>query len=49
VTKLDRLARNTTELLEIERDLTQRGIGLVLLSMGGERLDTIEEMLEIAA
>ena len=29
-----------TELLEIERDLTQRGVGLVLLSMGGERLDT---------
>jgi DNA invertase Pin-like site-specific DNA recombinase len=40
VTKPDRLARNTTELLDIERDLSQRGIGLVLLSMGGERLDT---------
>jgi DNA invertase Pin-like site-specific DNA recombinase len=28
------------ELLSIEADLTKRGIGLVVLSMGGERLDT---------
>jgi DNA invertase Pin-like site-specific DNA recombinase len=40
VTKPDRLARSTTELLTIESDLSKRGIGLVVLSMGGERLDT---------
>ena len=40
VTKPDRLARSTAELLTIEADLTRRGIGLVVLSMGGERLDT---------
>jgi DNA invertase Pin-like site-specific DNA recombinase len=28
------------ELLSIEADLSRRGIGLVVLSMGGERLDT---------
>ena len=38
VTKPDRLARSTGELLSIEADLTKRGIGLVVLSMGGERL-----------
>jgi DNA invertase Pin-like site-specific DNA recombinase len=31
---------STTELLSIEADLSKRGIGLVVLSMGGERLDT---------
>lgn len=40
VTKPDRLARSTAELLTIEGDLSRRGIGLVVLSMGGERLDT---------
>jgi DNA invertase Pin-like site-specific DNA recombinase len=40
VTKPDRLARSTAELLTIERDLTKRGVGLIVLSMGGERLDT---------
>ena len=40
VTKPDRLARSMAELLSIEADLTNRGIGLVVLSMGGERLDT---------
>jgi DNA invertase Pin-like site-specific DNA recombinase len=40
VTRPDRLARSTAELLTIEADLTKRGIGLVILSMGGERLDT---------
>jgi DNA invertase Pin-like site-specific DNA recombinase len=40
VTKPDRLARSTQELLTIEADLAKRGIGLVVLSMGGERLDT---------
>src|ERR1700710_1068675 len=40
VTKPDRLARNTMELLAIEANLTKRGVGLVILSVGGERLDT---------
>jgi DNA invertase Pin-like site-specific DNA recombinase len=40
VTKPDRLARSTTELLAVEADLTRRSIGLIVLSMGGERLDT---------
>ena len=40
VTKPDRLARSTKELLEIEADLTNRGIGLLVLSMGGMPLDT---------
>ncbi len=40
VTKPDRLARNTAELLTIETDLTARKIGLVVLSIGGERIDT---------
>jgi DNA invertase Pin-like site-specific DNA recombinase len=40
VTKPDRLARSTAELLTIEADLTRRDIGLVILSMGGERVDT---------
>ena len=40
VTKPDRLARSTAELLTIESDLSRRKVGLVILSMGGERLDT---------
>lgn len=40
VTKPDRLARSTTEMLTIEADLTKRGIGLLVLSMGGAPLDT---------
>jgi DNA invertase Pin-like site-specific DNA recombinase len=40
VTKPDRLARSTAELLTIEAELSRRGVGLVVLSMGGERLDT---------
>jgi len=40
VTKPDRLARSTAELLTIEADLARRSIGLLILSMGGERLDT---------
>jgi DNA invertase Pin-like site-specific DNA recombinase len=40
VTKPDRLARSTAELLTIEADLSKRGISLMVLSMGGERLDT---------
>ena len=34
------MARSTAELLAIEADLTKRGVGLVVLSMGGEKLDT---------
>ena len=37
VTKPDRLARSLSELLTIEADLTKRGVGLVIQSMG---LDT---------
>jgi DNA invertase Pin-like site-specific DNA recombinase len=40
VTKPDRLARSTANLLRIVEELTTRGIGLLVLSMGGERLDT---------
>jgi DNA invertase Pin-like site-specific DNA recombinase len=40
VAKPDRLARSTAELLAIEADLSKRGVGLMVLSMGGERLDT---------
>ena len=40
VCKPDRLARSTTDLLAIVADLQGRGVGLVVLSMGGERLDT---------
>ena len=40
VTKPDRLARDTQELLAINADLSKRGIGLIVLSMGGEKLDT---------
>ena len=53
VTKPDRLARSTTELLAIEADLSKRGVGLVVLSMGGERRDarnpTSKLMLTILA
>lgn len=40
VTRPDRLARSTAELLSIEANLTRRCIGLVILSMGGAALDT---------
>lgn len=40
VTKPDRLARNTIALLTIVADLTTRDVGLIILSMGGERMDT---------
>ncbi len=40
VTKPDRLARSTAELLAIEADLSKRHVGLVILSIGGEKLDT---------
>src|ERR1700710_2257603 len=40
VTKPDRLARSTAELPALEAGLSKRKINLVILSMGGERLDT---------
>ncbi|MCB4825548.1 recombinase family protein [Roseicella aerolata] len=40
VCKPDRLARSTVDLLRIVEDLGQRGIGLVILSMGGQAIDT---------
>ena len=40
ITKPDRLARSTAELLGIVENLTVKGVGVVILSMGGERLDT---------
>jgi DNA invertase Pin-like site-specific DNA recombinase len=40
VTKPDRLARSTAHLLSIVDDLNARKVGLIILSMNGERLDT---------
>ena len=36
----DRLARSSTDLLRIVDDLDRRGVGLIMLSMGGQRIDT---------
>lgn len=40
VTKPDRLARSTTDLLRLVEDLDRRGVGLIMLSMGGQQIDT---------
>lgn len=40
VTKPERLARSTTDLLRIVEDLDRRGVGLIMLSMGGQLIDT---------
>lgn len=40
VTKPDRLARSTRDLLKIVEDLAAQDIGLLILSMGGKPLDT---------
>jgi DNA invertase Pin-like site-specific DNA recombinase len=40
VTKPDRLARSTADLLNIVEGLTKRGVGLRILSMAGTELDT---------
>jgi DNA invertase Pin-like site-specific DNA recombinase len=40
VTKPDRLARSTADLLRIVEDLDRRGVGLIMLSMGGQQIDT---------
>src|ERR1700739_4828436 len=37
--KPDRPARSTTDLLRIVEDLDRRGIGLIMLSMGGQQTD----------
>lgn len=39
ITKPDRLARSAGELLAIVNRLEGKGVGLVILSMGGERVD----------
>ena len=39
-TKPDRLARSVRDLLAIVDDLAQRKVGLVILSMGGQQVDT---------
>jgi len=40
VTKLDRLARSTTDLLRIVDHLQQKQVGLIILSMSGQQVDT---------
>lgn len=39
-TKPDRLARSTADMLALVSRLEAKGVGLVILSMGGQRLDT---------
>lgn len=39
VTKPDRLSRNTGDLLSMADELMARGVGLVVLSIGGQRVD----------
>jgi DNA invertase Pin-like site-specific DNA recombinase len=40
VAKPDRLARSTADLLSIVARLEAKGVGLVILSMGGQQIDT---------
>src|SRR5688572_28340462 len=40
VTKVDRLARSTMHLWEIVRGLDAKGVGLRVLNLGGETVDT---------
>jgi DNA invertase Pin-like site-specific DNA recombinase len=40
VTKMDRLARNVADLLAIVARLEAKGVGLLVLSMGGQPIDT---------
>jgi DNA invertase Pin-like site-specific DNA recombinase len=40
VCKPDRLARSTTDLLRIVEELDRRSVGLIMLSMGGQCIDT---------
>lgn len=40
ITKIDRLARSTIQLWDIVRDLDAKGVGLRVLNLGGEVVDT---------
>lgn len=40
VTKVDRLARSTTKLWELVEELKAKGVGLRVLNLGGETVDT---------
>lgn len=40
VTKLDRLARSTTDLLSIVAELERKGVGLRIIDFGGSAMDT---------
>lgn len=40
VTKLDRMARNTRDALDIIESLKEKGVALVVLNMGGQVVDT---------
>lgn len=40
VTKLDRFARSTIDALTTINELNERGVNLVVLDMGGEKIDT---------
>ncbi|QOS97805.1 recombinase family protein [Brevibacterium sp. JNUCC-42] len=40
VTKLDRMARNTRDALDIIESLREREVSLVILNMGGQEVDT---------
>lgn len=40
VTKIDRIARNTKHMLGLIDDLNKKNIGLVILNMGGQKVDT---------
>lgn len=40
ITKIDRLARSTMNLWEIVRDLDAKGVGLRVLNLGGDMVDT---------
>lgn len=44
VTRIDRLARSTKDLLEMVNDLEERGVGLVILNVQGTVLDTTTPM-----
>lgn len=40
VTKLDRFARSTKDALNIIEELNKKGVALIVLNMGGDRVDT---------
>ncbi|MFX3624014.1 MAG: recombinase family protein [Ectobacillus sp.] len=44
VTKLDRFARSTKDALNIIEQLEEKGVSLVVLNMGGDKLDTSTPM-----